>query len=501
MHKTFTNALVFDKGNLGINDSVRNSLRTYYQRNLYMDKVEKNPPSSIIDINEDNCLIRADDQNFDVIILTWEGNIVDIHNYHEKCINYAYELDEKTDGNWLLAGQIINQHANRILYKDPSADHWKDSFWLFPITAIVNLKKWRELGRPKWGQQEDGTQTVLKVVASTETIHDGYTPLVLEPGVEQISVNVKKGWSIINAGLTAGIPIYNLNNEIRSAQNYLYPEVNIDRYNEFWTSIHSMPKLTDQYKRVLEKIITSKYPQRIDIKTWQCFIKNTEDYFPRADQTPVDLASVDTMILPCSGFKDFITSMGKTAARKTVNIIHYDIIKECVEIRKKIISRWDGTREEFKLVLEGIAKEYRKDVETVYHMHSMTDLEEAYDFILTFFHDEEDLFNCWQKFKSFNHLFIEADMLDDPYVVLNHIKDKNIYLCLSDIAGWRNNIISYGYQNLRNDILACLFSIRKREFNCIVDYKDPATDLQVWQGLLQAIDYLKSPPIIPDISG
>jgi hypothetical protein len=502
MSKTFTNALVFDKENIGIDPKIRNSLRTYYQRNLYMDKVDKNPPSSIIDINEDNCLIRADIENFDFVILTWEGNMIDIHNYHEACVHYINELDEKTQGDWLVAGQIIDQQANRKLYKDPKADHWKDSFWLFPITAVVNLKKWRELGSPAWGQQ-DGQQTVIKAVASEESVHDGYTPLQLSPGTEQISVNVKKGWGIINASLSAGIPVYNLNNNIRNCQNYLYPEVNVDRYNGFWQSMHSMPKLTDQYKKVLDKIITSKYPQRIDTRTWQCFIKNTEDYFPRPEQPQVDLASVDTMILPCSGFKDFIISMAKTTNRKTVSVIHYDIIKECVDIRKKIINRWDGTRSEFTPVLEGIAKEYRKDVAMVYHMHSMQSVEEVYDFMLTFFNDEEDLYNCWQKFKHFDHKFLEADMLDDPYNVLNQVTGKNIYLCLSDIAGWRNNIISYGYQNLRNNILKCLFSIRKKELNCIVDYKDPATDLQVWQDLDTAINHLKSEPempAIPDIS-
>lgn len=502
MPKTYINALVQDKNDIGIDPLVRDSLRTYYQRNLYMDNVKDNPTSSIIDNNEDICLHRAANEGFDVLILTWEGNLFDIHRYHHACVRYAEELDEKTKGNWLIAGQLIDQYANRKFYGGADAEQWKDSFWLFPITAIINLKMWDKLGRPSWGQPTDGNQSVLKVLPSEECVHDGYTPFEFRPGTTQVNVKVKKGWNIVNSSLLAGVTVYNLNNEIRGSQDYLYPEVNVDRFNKFWHAIYDMPKLTDQYRRVLEKVILCKHPRRINDITWQCFIRNTEDYFPRDYQEQFDFSTVDTVLLPSSGFKDFIFTMGKKASRKPVEVIHFDIIKQCVEIRKKIISRWDGSRAEFKPVLEGISLEYKHGgTDSVYHMHAMKDLEEAYDAVLEHFENEEDLKNCWQQFKNFNHKYIEADMLDEPYATLNMIQGKHIYICLSDIAGWRNNIIGYGYQNLRNDIIKCLVSIRKRGLTGIVDYKDPATDLQMWQEFDKAIDYLKTPPVIPVNSG
>lgn len=497
MPKTYTNALVFDKDFIEIDPVVRRSVQTFYQRNLFMDAIEKNPPSTIIDKDENVCMSLAAEMNFDYLILTWEGNIFNITRYHHVCVEYIDKLEEKTNGNWLVAGQIIDQYANRKFYNDPDPNKWKNSFYLFPITAIVNVKKWVELGRPAWGQQESTPQTVIKCSPSQESIHDGYTPLVINPTNEQVEVNVKKGWNIINASLAAGMPVHNLNDSIRNNQNYLYPEVDPERYNNFWKSIHLMPKLNDQYKRVLDGIITSKTSMRIDSRTWQCFIKNTEEYFQRPEHVQVDLSNVDTLILPCSGFKDFIFSMKKLSHDKELNFIHYDIINECVGIRQKIIQRWDGTRATFKSTLEHIAMEYKPNGQKVFHMHSMKDLIEAYDFILTFFDSEEELQTLWEKFRKCKHEYIAVDMLDDPFPVLNLIKTRNVYLCLSDIAGWRNNIISYGYLNLRNDILKCLFSIRKRGFSCVVDYKDPATDLQKWQTLEEAIHYLKSdPPVL-----
>jgi hypothetical protein len=488
MRKTYVNALVFDKGEIGVDSVVRDSLQTFYQRNMYIDSVQGNPLQSIIEDTEDKCLEKASESNFDYLVLTWEGNIIDIHTYHHECINYINELGD----DWLVAGHIMNQHLNRLLYSDPKADDWKNSFWLFPITAVVNVKMWEKLGKPKWGQAS-GVQTVTKAVPDENCVHDDYTPLLLTAGDQKVSANTKKGWNIIDTALANGMKVFNLSNGIRNSQTYLYPENDVDRYNKYWQSLYMMPKLTDQYKKVLEKILPSKYPRRINDITWQCFIRNTENYFPEEVNYPVKInwEEIDTIALPSSGFKDFIVSMGKNSARKTVDVVHFDIIRQCTEIRRKMIERWDGSRETFSDTLLGIGKEYRTDPLHAFHMHSMKDVIEAYEHLLPFFNSEEDLKECWQKFKSFKHSYIEADLLDDPWPAIKLIKNKRLYICLSDIAGWRNNIIGYGYKNLRNDIAGCVEKLSNRGITGYVDYKDPGTDLQMWQTLEDALTHLK----------
>lgn len=489
MRKTYVNALVYDKGNIGIDPIVRDSLRTFYQRNLYIDSLAGNPMESIIETSVDACINRANELDFDYLILTWEGNIFDIHRYHHDCIDYINRLGD----DWLVAGHIMDQHQNRILHNDSKAEEWKNCFWLFPITAIVNVKKWRELGRPSWGHNQ-GQQSVTVGIPSAECVHDNYTPIKLSAGSKRVTANTRSGWNIIDTALRHGIDVINLNNEIRSSQTYLYPENDINRYNKYWQSLYMMPKLTDQYKKVLEKILPSKYPRRINDVTWQCFIRNTENYFPEEAQyqANLDWSSIDTIALPSSGFKDFIVSMSKHSARKKVDVVHFDIIKQCTEIRKKIIERWDGKRETFSNMLLSIGKEYKTNPTDAFHMHSMKDLSEAYDHILPYFHDEEDLETCWQEFKTFNHSYIEADLLDDPWPAIKLINNKRLYICLSDIAGWRNNIIGYGYQTLRNDIAGCIEKLQHRGISGYVDYKDPGTDLQMWQDFNQALEHLKT---------
>lgn len=508
MSNTYINALVVDKANLNLNPVVRKSLQTFYQRNLYIDSVKDNPKHSILETTEDACIFKAADSNFDFLILTWEGNMFDIYRYHHECIAAIDAIDKETDGNWLVAGHVMDHEQNRLLHNDPRSAEWKNSFWLFPITALINLKKWKELGQPKWGS--GGMNVMAKEgIPSPECIHDNYTPLTLYPGDREFLTNVKQGWNFIDASLRANIPVKNLPASVRKVQNYLYPENNPKLFNDFWTSLYSMPKLTDQYKKVLDSLLPSKHNRRIKENSWQCFIKNTEHYNPAeyygvmmnklTIETPpdgllteVDWNTIDTIMLPSSGFKDFISSMGTSGAKKPVDIIHFDIISQCIEIKKRTIEEWDGKRSTFESTILNIAKSYNAERPLdVFHMHSMKSLIEAYDHILQFFKDEQDLEQCWLQFKTFNHSYIEADMLVNPHNALKLIKGKRVYLCLSDIAGWRNNLMSYGYRTLRNDIINCIQHIKNKGITGVVDYKDPATDLQLWQDFDSAIEYLK----------
>jgi len=490
MNKTFTNVLVMDKEKLGIDPTIRKSLKTFYQRNLYMDIMPDNPILGIIETTEDECILSASKKGIDFVIMTWEGNICDIHRYHHECVDFIKALDQRTNGEWLVAGHIMDQYQNRLMFKDISADLWKDSFWLYPITAIVNIKKWKELGSPSWGQ-DSGKETVTKIIPSEKCVHDTYTPLEINRGEGRVETKVRKGWNIIDASIKAGIPVYNLSEGIRSTQTYLYPEVNIEKFNNFWQAIQLMPKLNDQYRKVLERIMPSKYPRRINDQTWQCFIKNTEDYLPFT-QGQINWDAVDTIMLPSSGFKDFIVSMHHGGPRKDVHVIHFDIIHQCVGIRRQIIEMWDGSRAHLLEVLTTISNEWKAKGKDVFHMNSMKELGDVYEAMIPFFKDEQDLQDCWQRFKNFKHDYIEADMLDDPYNALKLVTGKNVYICLSDIAGWRNNIIGYGYLNLRNNISTCIKSL-KRKVNGYVDYKDPGTDLQQWQSFEEAIKFLETP--------
>ena len=128
-------------------------------------------------------------------------------------------------------------------------------------------------------------------------------------------------------------------------------------------------------------------------------------------------------------------------------------------------------------------------------MNSMETYDEAYQDILKYFSDEAQITERWKQFQTFDHQWIHADMLDrdGTISVKKLIKGKLIYLCLSDIASWRGNILSYGYKNLRKDIQSSISILLKNNIAGMIDYKDPGTDHQLLQNFDQAISYLNLP--------
>jgi hypothetical protein len=481
-----SNALVYDKGNIGLNEDIRQSLKIFHKRNIYVDIV-KLPSLVNISDNEDLAIKETAESpsNYDYLILTWEGTIPNIYYYHEVCIKHVLDLEEKTKGNWLVSGQIMDQYENRKMFNDPTAENWKDSFYLFPITAIINLKKWRELGCPEWGQSSNDPVNHCVPKRSEDNVHDTYTPLFINPSEKSIDGPVKKGWNIIDVSLKNNMPVYNLSNEIRQNQTYLYPENNPKLFNDFWHSLYIMPKLTDQYLKVLQTVMPAKTPIRIDSVTWGCFIRNTEDYIVErfTDVFYNNMGAVDTLMLPCSGFKDVIIYSKKPKDVAIKQVIHFDIIKGCVDIRERITNEWNGTRSHFTELLEAIKEDYKQRFKhpNCFHMSSMNTFDDAYLDILQNFNSEEELETTWLEFKKLNHKFIHADILAEPWAVTKQIKDSNVYLCLSDIAGWRSNVIAYGYKTLRTQLGSVAKHLQKNNCVGLVDYKDPGTDLQLLQ--------------------
>jgi hypothetical protein len=495
-NKKVAHALVYDKNHLGIDEDVRKSLKVFYKRNLFIDELKANPASAIIEDSPDKCIWSAANLGFNFLALTWEGNIFNIYDFHQCIIKSIIDIENKTAGNWLVSGHIMDQYRNRLLYRPDEAEKYKDSFFLFPITALINLDKWTELGNPIWGASRSDT-VVVKAVPSKESVHDGYTPLSLSPSTEFCETSVKDGWNIINESLKNDLTVYNLSNNIRSNQYYLYPENDVDLYNSFWKNLHGLPKLKNSYEKVFELTVSAKLENRIPKNNWAYFLRNTETPWPNLRSEDLSInEDFECFVFPCSGFKDFIVSGCFFKINKTTKIIHYDILQPCIDIKKRIIENWDGTRDHLKILLLEIQDYYKsRGKEHCYHMNHMKDLSEVYDEIIPYFSDEKELEEKWKIFQNHQHFYFNIDLLDcadEVCSISNIVGDRKVYISLSDIGSWRMNLLGYSISYLRNQMEFSVRSIVKNKESAIIDYKDPATDLHHLHNFKDMISTLHS---------
>ena len=161
--------------------------------------------------------------------------------------------------------------------------------------------------------------------------------------------------------------------------------------------------------------------------------------------------------------------------------------------KRDIINEWDGKKETFEPLMIDIGERYKGKGTKLdaFHMNDMSSLMQAYRKILEYFNNEQHLVDSWKVFQSKQHSYLETDLLDNPHELSKLVKHGDVYLWLSDIAGWRSNILGYGFKNLKlklADIIKCL---QDKNLNGYVDVKDPASDLQLFYKLATARQYFE----------
>ena len=168
-----------------------------------------------VDANEDRMLQQVAD-NYKVAVVISAGT---------EFINGSDFFDNLPDDFFLLA-HIIDMG---------------DSYYgLHYQCYVLNLKKYRQLGKPSVGKTElldSHTQEVP--YRSAENVHDDYLPIVLRKHIlnkTQVYKSKYRGWNLIAAGLQAGYEICAFDEKLRSSKHYLYRDVDTSswiyhRYN------------------------------------------------------------------------------------------------------------------------------------------------------------------------------------------------------------------------------------------------------------------------------
>lgn len=419
-------------------DDLLNSFNFYYERRI----VSKNN-EQIFFIKPEHALVYCIEQGYSYCLINWQGLLINDHPAYYKSV--VQHIDRMNDaGEWLVSGQIIDDESSYNFWNPgQQAVPYTKWYYLWPITCIVNVKKWEELGRPDFGALgKHNIVNLPRVKRSENNIHDNYTPLYIdkldEPyDIEKSWIDVKHAWNLIKVSLENNLRIDNIPASMRSYTEYTYPENDIVSYVKTMEFIQMSNSTNLNFKLIK---LMNDLGHRMTNTAFNAF--NSEGLSPAND---IELyynsyPTIDTIVYPVQGFKDFLYSFSNVCTNQhPVNIIHYDLTLDVVNKRKHFIENWDCTLEYIiNNRLVNANEENYKD---------------SWDELLSYFHDYDHMVAQWNKYKKCKHYYVEQNLMNEIYDkrlkrLLDSINSKNVLFMYSDIFPWESNVLIRGINNL-----------------------------------------------------
>ena len=422
--------------------------------------------------NVDELLDHYKEQDLDYLVINWFGAYCqDFWNWHNECIKHIENLN---NNKWILAGQIIDKE------KQKKNSKFVGQYYPYPISAIINLKEWRNIGCPKW--HDTAMELFQNVISDENCIHDDYTPLTLSPGNGQTVIkNVEPGNCFISKILENGLQVYNIPIEIRKTIIHTYPENDPKNWDKTMRAYMDLPVLLDEkhYEFMKHALQYKNLKHSPSHSKGVFFLYNTEEVFPKnyKENSISALQSVDTILTPCSMFKAFILG---SFSPNIKNYVHFDIYDRNVLWKKTITDLWDGTYDNLVDVLSNLPEN-----EEFGFWNRVEDniIEKQYKKLLEYFDTEEQLKQEWKRYQSKRHAYVKANMLFSDKEIINTIKsfESNIiYTAIGDIPGYMINGLNYGIHNITLKTVQHLDRLKNNADEVYIDVKIPISDYQIF---------------------
>lgn len=326
----------------------------------------------------------------------------------------------------------------------------KKYFGLHHQVMLINVKLWRENGRPAFGPASVGEQVVHPIQRSEENVHDDYTPLWLGPEAgSAVKVDPKTvGWNFISHLAGLGYKFENFSRPFRNLKFFCYPQKrNADSMLDALRDVSQDTALEDERLISIVKRVRASRPSGIHI------INNegNQDIPKRNTET------VGTGIFVSSGFKSNVI-LHRLGFTQETQIIFYDIDDATIEFKRRLISGWDGRN--FLTHASGLVKSMSEEYKT--GIFRDVDLNTSYESMINdVFESEENWISHWLKFRKLNFSFVKADILRGQEPLIKAIQER----CREGRQViWTSNIFNYGIE-----VIGMSYDERRKAYSTLVD--------------------------------
>jgi hypothetical protein len=154
----------------------------------------------------------AYDHGYQLIMLHWQSTSFDPKEFGRVLIDYENLFDH----DHAVFGHIIDTQV-----KDNAG--W---FGFFPMTVGIDLGllNYKTRDDIEWGEIQEESAEVFKVIRSATNMHDDYTPTRLDPDSGSAIINkfLRPGWKLISYAAKNNLPILNMQGNVRKLKTILY---------------------------------------------------------------------------------------------------------------------------------------------------------------------------------------------------------------------------------------------------------------------------------------
>jgi len=200
--------------------SVSKNIIDYWFEDFIRTTSNKNKIEKLVNVNTDpdDIITWASESNYEYVLVSSLGT--SFKNTGPEFFTVLEKfLNETPQDNITIVGHIL--------------DKQEEYYQLHHQMFLVNLDWWRKNGKPKLGNQNNEPKTLSIVTRSSESHHDGYTPLWIEQGSgTQNYTKTHFGWNIIETALQSGKRVHSFNSDLRRSKYYFYPEVKSDAHTK-----------------------------------------------------------------------------------------------------------------------------------------------------------------------------------------------------------------------------------------------------------------------------
>lgn len=333
---------------------------------------------------------------------------------------------------------------------------------------FVNMKKWKELGKPSFdemGHYPDRKKNMPDFTVSESTVHSEYTPKWIGPG----SGN-NDNWTLTNDGsnwikvaLENNISIDNLDNRMRETKVFLHPETDSEKLASVW--YNKDQNLIDQLEDYSQKGWLRKLEYQENIEKNRVYAFNTETLSGEGKRTS---KPIDVLFAPAAGFKPLAILQANGFHENTV-VCYYDWCEASLNFKKHLLETWNGYDFDEWLLEHDLeynfASSYRRNYSEFWQY-------ELYDF-----NGREAFKELWDSYSQLEHYFFIIDIVNNPEKLFDELNKysgtrvlwtTNIWS--SEMLHWNmdpetieekwlhfeslipNDLILYGHDYVANDI-------------------------------------------------